>query len=177
MRKPAQYRMAMNEIAESNFNSRLAAACQNCAASCCKKGLLFLPAHEHARISDWLHANGRSELSEFLSRAKPHEGFFLYDQQERCQFLDEQNLCRLHPIGIKPTECFWWPFHVYSEGEALAIRLSTSCCDGYKEFRAGLPFLDIIEEQAKQIGLTLIRAFRKVYSGSYNTTFVKELDG
>jgi hypothetical protein len=166
----------VNEIVNNDFNTELAKSCQACQASCCRKGLLFLPTQEYRNIVNWLENKSPGELNEFQGRAVEHEGFYLYDQREVCQFLDDQNLCRLHLQGVKPTECFWWPFHVYvNDANSLEIRLSTSCCDGYKHFRPNLPFISIIEEQARKFGADLIRAFRSVYKGSYDTKLVKNL--
>jgi Fe-S-cluster containining protein len=166
----------MNEIIDNDFNSELAKSCQACQASCCRKGSVFLPTKEYTNIVDWLGKNSPDELGEFQSRSIKYADFYLYDQREACQFLDDRNLCRLHLEGVKPTECFWWPFHVYvDEANRLEIRLSTSCCDGYKHFRPNLPFISIIEEQARKFGADLIRAFRKVYKGSYDTKLVKKL--
>jgi Fe-S-cluster containining protein len=143
----------MNTIAETDFNQKLAAACQSKCASCCCKGMIFLPENEFQAIKQWVSNKSPADLSEFEQRTKMFDGFRLYDQKDRCQFLDQGNLCRLHSQGVKPTECFWWPFHVYAASDkSLEIRLSTSCCDGYKYYTPNLPFLEIIESQAKTIG-------------------------
>jgi hypothetical protein len=51
------------------------------------------------------------------------------DQKDCCQFLSEKNLCRLHLEGVKSSECFWWPVHIYgTEPENLELRVATICC-------------------------------------------------
>lgn len=168
----------MNSIQTDQFNDKLAAACQACAAACCKKGKIFLPPQESAAIEAWIQRNNPAELAEFQMRQTAHDGFSLYDQQECCQFLDERNLCRLHTDGVKPAECFWWPFHVYAtEDQSLEVRLSTSCCDGYRYLSPATshPFIEKIIAQARQIGLGLIRRFRRVYAGSYEAIPVAKI--
>lgn len=167
----------MNAIEQSGFNQKLAGACQAKCAACCRKGKIFLPENEFQAIKQWAaKASTPAEISEFEGRTEAFDGFRLYDQKDSCQFLDRNNLCRLHTQGVKPTECFWWPFHVYTAATgALEIRLSTSCCDGYKFFTPGLPFLDIVESQARAIGFAAIRKFRNKYPGSYDSKTVREI--
>lgn len=167
----------MNELGASSFNDLLAAACRTAGANCCKLGRLFLPQEERRQIEAWLAARSREQLGEFQRRCVPHEGFHLYDQQQRCQFLDGQNLCRLQAAGLKPTECFWWPFHVYvNEQDRLEIRLATSCCGGHRHCEPGLPFVAQVEAQAKRLGAGLIRRFRQAYPGSYQTVLIKLIE-
>ena len=117
------------------------------------------------------------DLAEFETRCEKHDGFSLYDQQDSCQFLDKNNLCRLHDAGVKPSECYWWPYHVYEEKDgSLSIRLSTSCCEGYKSVGSGVAFIATVENQARSIGGSLLRKFRQTYHGSYQTTHAATLD-
>jgi len=167
----------VNELGASGFNDLLAKACQAAGASCCKLGRLFLPLEEWRQIEAWLAARSADELSEFRRRSVAGDGFFLYDQQKRCQFLDERNLCRLQAAGLKPSECFWWPFHVYvDEQDRLEIRLATSCCGGHRHYVAGQPFVAQVEAQARRLGADLIRRFRRAYPGSYQTVPVKLIE-
>jgi len=77
---------------------------------------------------------------------------------------------------VKPSECFWWPFHVFTAAAGgLEIRMSTTCCEGYRHYTPGLPFLEIIAAQAKAIGHARLRAFRAVYPGSDQLMVVKQL--
>jgi len=160
----------MNTLAATETNERLAAACQECSAACCRKGKLFLPEREYLAIRRYLAEFSQADIDEFDARCTKQDGFRLYDQQTKCQFLDEMNLCRLHTKGVKPSECFWWPFHVYAAADGeLEIRLSTSCCDGFKAVSDPLPFTNQIALQAGEIGFDLLRTFRKFYAGSYGT--------
>jgi len=166
----------MNPLRDDAFNQQLACACQATRAACCRKGLLFLPLPEYHRIRHWLARNEPAGLAEFEARCQPHEGFFLYDQKDSCQFLDGRALCRLHEAGVKPSECFWWPFHVYCAADGrLEIRLSTSCCQGHQYFQPGLPFVALVEAQARDLGGAVIREFRRHYAGSYDTILVKQI--
>jgi hypothetical protein len=171
------YQTAVNELGASAFNALLAAACQAAGAPCCKRGRLFLPLAEWRQIAAWLAARSADELDQFRRRCAASEGFFLYDQQPRCQFLDDGNLCRLQAAGLKPSECFWWPFHVYvDEQDRLEIRLATSCCGGHRHYEPGLPFVAQVEAQAKRLGADLIRRFRRAYPGHYQTMLVKLIE-
>lgn len=154
-------------------NEQLAAACQKCDAACCKKGQIFLPRDEYARIRLHVQALGSDETSEFDSRITDHGLFFLYDQRSGCQFLDSGNLCRLHDIGIKPTECFWWPYHVFtSKAGALEVRLSTTCCDAHNLHLPDSPYPGLVADGAERIGFDVIRAFREAYGGNAGTKLV-----
>ena len=158
-------------------NDQLAAACQKCGAACCKKGQIFLPRDEYARIRLYAQASGPDETAEFDSRITDYGLFFLYDQGSGCQFLDSGNLCRLHDIGIKPTECFWWPYHVFaSEAGELEVRLSTNCCDAHETHGPESPYPGLIAEGADQIGFDVIRAFRQAYGGSSGTKLVGRIE-
>jgi hypothetical protein len=165
---------AVNELGADGFNALLAAACQAAGARCCQAGRLFLPLEEFRQIEAWLAARPALELAEFRRRCVPGEGFLLYDQQQGCQFLDGRNLCRLQAVGLKPAECFWWPFHVYlNEQDRLEIRLATTCCAGHRHCQAGLPFVAQVEAQARRLGAGLFRRFRRAYPGKYQTVLVK----
>jgi hypothetical protein len=167
----------MNELSASDFNDLLATACRAAGASCCKLGRLFLPLEECRQIEAWLAASSADELDEFRRRCAPHEGFHLYAQENRCQFLDDQCLCRLHSVGLKPSECFWWPFHVYvNQQDQLEIRLAASCCASRLHCQPGLPFVGQVEAQVRRLGTDLIRRFRRVYPGSYQTVLVKLIE-
>lgn len=152
-----------------DFNDRLASACQATCSSCCKKGKIFLPEVQYQAIRKWVATNSPGELDEFESRTEAFDGFRLYDQMDICQFLDKQNLCRLHNHGVKPRECFWWPLHVYTtESSDLEIRVSSSCCDGYLHIQPDTPYVDGVIDEVKVLGSELIRNFRGVYPGSYS---------
>jgi hypothetical protein len=164
----------MSSPAENQINEKLAQACQATCSSCCKKGKIFLPDAQYLAIRDWVQKNSPGEIEEFESRSEKFDGFYLYDQQDICQFLDERDLCRLHTQGVKPRECFWWPLHVYTgEGDNLDIRVSTSCCTAYQNLSADSPYVDSIERESKQLGDSLIRRFRNVYPGSYSGISLK----
>lgn len=153
---------------EGNFNDRLASACQATCSSCCKKGKIFLPEDQYQAIRSWVATNSPGELQQFESRTEAFDGFRLYDQQDICQFLDRQDLCRLHNQGVKPRECFWWPLHVYTTGsEGLEIRVSNSCCEGYKHITPDSPYVEGVIDEVKALGAELIGKFRDVYPGSY----------
>jgi len=152
-------------------NDQLATACQKCGSACCKKGQIFLPRDEYRQIRLHAQALGPAAVAEFDSRISDHGLFYLYDQKQGCQFLDSGNLCRLHDIGIKPTECFWWPYHVFAAGpDALEVRLSISCCDAHKTHTPDSSYPALIVEEADQIGFDVIRAFRRAYAGTSTDT-------
>lgn len=166
----------MNPLRAAPFNRRLAEACQAAGAACCCKGLLFLPEPEYHAITMWIGARDPAQQTEFESRTEAHGGFRLYHQRDRCQFLDHARRCRLHEAGVKPTECFWWPYHVYTDAEGgLEIRVCTSCCEGHRQGPADADVARTIELQARAIGLDVLRAFRRVYAGSYATRFVVKI--
>jgi len=159
---------------EANLN--LANACIACKSSCCKKGLLFLLPEEKEQIENWILANNPGWHERFLANLKEEQNFFLFDQEDSCMFLDTQNLCRLHEDGVKPQECFVWPLHIY-EGDLgnPQIRVSTTCCEGYKFITSDNPGIEACEFYANQIGHDRLSRFREVYKGSYGNKFVKEL--
>jgi hypothetical protein len=159
----------MNAALTNQINNNLASACQATCSSCCKKGKIFLPDQQFQAIRHWVLENSPSELGEFDARSEKFDGFYLYDQQDICQFLDKEDLCRLHTEGVKPRECFWWPLHVYKgEKENLEIRASTSCCTAFQHLPGDSPYVDVVEEESRQLGDSLIRKFRDVYPGSYS---------
>lgn len=160
------------------INDKLAQACQATCSSCCKKGKIFLPDAEYQAISDWVRENSPGELEEFEKRSEKFDGFYLYDQQECCQFLDGANLCRLHTQGVKPRECFWWPLHVYAgEKGELDIRVSTSCCLAYQHIDAESPAVDALEAESRKLGGALIERFRAEYPGSYSGVSLRKFEG
>ena len=160
----------------NSINSSVATACQLTEASCCKTGLLFLPEQEYQAIVQWLAGNSASELGEFESRCVMYEGFYLYDQKDGCQFLTETNLCRLHPEGVKPSECFWWPLHIYgTEPENLEFCVATRCCTACEYIDANSCLLDDITKRSHELGTDVICRFRRVYSGSYEKRFLRKL--
>ena len=153
-----------------DFNLRLASACQNCGAACCKRGKIFLPREEYDRIRLHAASLGPGEEAEFVDRTTDNGSYFLYDQKDGCQFLDAKNLCRLHAKGVKPSECFWWPYHVFpAESGGLEIRLFTGCCDAHKEHHSGTVYPKLIEVAANRIGFDVIREFRRNYAGTCDT--------
>lgn len=157
-------------------NDKLAAACMACASSCCKKGLLFLLPEEKEQMEKWVKLNRPDWSERFAKNLRQEEGFYLFDQEDSCMFLDEKNLCLLHNNGVKPQECFVWPLHVYlgSMG-APEIRVSTTCCEGYKFVTKESPSVKACEDYAARVGHDRLSRFRELYGGSYGNTLVKEL--
>lgn len=160
---------------ESDENNHLASACRGANTWCCKDGYVFLLRQEYEAIVQYLV--GKSEVrKEFDSRISDQGDFLLYDQKTRCQFLNEEESCELHSLGIKPTECFWWPAHVYmtDDGE-LEIRVS-ECCSGCKFISKDSDHLKIVEQQARAIGLPLLRRFRIAHSYEVNYKVSKTIE-
>jgi len=140
--------------------------------------MIFLPENQYQALRLWVVEKAPVDLPELEARTTTFAEFRMYDQKDRCQFLDGRNHCRLHAEGVKPDECFWWPFHVFSAADGgLEIRMSTTCCDGFRYYTPGLPFLDQIESQAKRIGYARLRAFRGVFPGSDQLKVIKKLAG
>ena len=161
------------------FNKGLAGACKACESACCKKGKIFLSPEEEARLARHAASLGPAAQEAYEGRLEAREGFSLYDQRDRCQFLTADNLCSLHALGIKPNECFWWPYHVYVDSNgAPVIELSTTCCDAWKlhDLGAAAGFLEAIDDQVNALGVDVIRAFRKAYDGSYGRTPVRPVN-
>jgi Fe-S-cluster containining protein len=151
----------------SSDNGAIAQTCQESNAACCRKGKLFIPESEYTHIANWILNNSPDELKEFQSRLEVFDGFYLYDQQDTCQFLDRHALCRLHTSHVKPSECFWWPLHVYkSDTGELEIKAANYCCLAAVEITKETHHVDLMEKQARHIGLHLITAFRNVYPGA-----------
>jgi hypothetical protein len=155
-------------------NDLLAAECQKACSACCKKGKIFIPAAEHAAIKRWLAKNSPGDLKEFSMRSDERGSFFLYDQKDRCQFLDASELCRLHREGIKPRECFWWPLHAYvGDSQTVEIRVSTSCCPAYLQINDASPCLDSVEADIRTLGFDIVHEFRQIYPGSYSGVLLR----
>lgn len=151
----------------NEINDQLAHACQTREAACCCKGKVFLPKDELFEIQKWLTVNQADMLPDFESRLEHYETFSLYDQKERCQFLDNDNLCVLHESKTKPTECYWWPLHVYQgQDESLDIRVSTTCCDAYKHIPSDSSLVDDVEAGVERLGKEIFFDFRKAFPGT-----------
>ncbi len=160
---------------KSNDNDRLASSCREANTWCCKDGYVFLPRQEYQAIIEYLAGNSEA-LREFSSRISDHGDFLLYDQRTRCQFLNKDELCELHTLGIKPTECFWWPAHVYITNDGdLEIRVS-ECCSGCKFIASDSHHLKKVEKQAKAIGLALLKRFRIAHSYEVNYKVAKRIE-
>jgi hypothetical protein len=153
-------------------NDALAIACQKCGSACCKKGQIFLPREEYERIRTHVLTLGSMQVEEFEARTTDHGLFFLYDQKNGCQFLDEHDLCRLHNEGVKPSECFWWPYHIYAGDHPaeLELRVFMDCCDGHELDEPDSAYHQAIIERASRIGFDVIRKFRETYCGGDGTT-------
>jgi len=160
----------MNKL-DNTFNANIAKSCISSCSSCCKKGKLFLPKVEYERMRAWLITNSPEELEAFEERIEKHDGYYIYDQKKSCGFLDEKDLCRLHVDGVKPTECFAWPFHVYlDEKQALEIRYSDTCCNAYHEIETRRhESIRYARQLLADYDEDLIRSFRNVYNGSYGS--------
>lgn len=169
--------MKPTEVLFEDANNKLASACQACSASCCKKGLLFMLPEEKRQIDDWILENSPNELEPFHSKLEDCGNFYLFDQEDSCQFLDERNLCRLHDDGVKPTECFIWPAHLYvgNLGD-LEVRVSDSCCEGFKFISSTHTVIDSVENLAHHAGYERILDFRRKYAGSYRHLPTRVID-
>jgi Fe-S-cluster containining protein len=157
----------MVEKKESTDNTLLASSCEKEQAACCKDGHVFLPKSEYLAIIEYLAS--RSEgLREFISRITDRGDFLLYNQKTRCQFLQSDERCELHHLGIKPSECFWWPAHVYLvEDDSLEIRVA-ECCSGCSLIQPDSSHVKKVAEQARVIGLPVLREFRRAHSYGKN---------
>ena len=159
------------------FNQILAASCQGCHAACCKKGKVFLPRTEHERICKFLEKNDPAGRQIYQDRVEDHGSFLLYDQLDRCQFLDERELCRLHGLGLKPSECFWWPYHVFADPDGeLEVRVSSRCCDAYKAHGPDSPYPELIARKVAELGPAVFAAFRREFPGADQTRLVARID-
>lgn len=148
-----------------------------CQSSCCKKGLLFLLPEEKNQIENWLRINQPEWFEHFSENLKSEEGFYLFDQEDSCMFLDKNNLCLLHNDGVKPKECFVWPLHIYLGNMGNPeIRVSTTCCEGYKFVTKDSPSVRACEDYASDIGHDRLSRFREIYGGSYGNTLLKEIN-
>ncbi len=153
----------MATIKESADNSLLASSCEAGHSACCKDGYIFLPKKEFETVLQYL-ATQPKNLKEFRSRVTDFGNFLLYNQKTRCQFLLADERCELHPLGIKPTECFWWPAHVYlADDGTLEIRVA-NCCSGCGLIQPNSPHVEKVAEQARTIGLPIITEFRRTHS-------------
>lgn len=157
-------------MSAEEVNRVLATACQKCGSACCKKGQIFLPREEYERIRQYALELGSAEVDEFDARITDHGLFFLYDQRNGCQFLSAGNLCRLHTLGLKPSECFWWPYHIFAGEEDLELRVFTECCAGHEAAQPDSAYSQLVEEAAGRIGFDVIRKFREAYSGGAGAT-------
>ncbi len=158
-------------------NQNLAHACQNCQSSCCKKGLLFMLPEEVGQVKRWIVANKPEVMERFVSLLQNHGDFWLFDQEEACMFLDAKDLCQLHMSGAKPKECYIWPLHIYlSNLGQPEIKVSTTCCDGYKFISQDHPSMEATRNFARDIGYSRLARFRSIYAGSYGSKLIEFLD-
>jgi len=156
-------------------NEGLAIDCRATKSSCCYKGMVFLPNEEYEKIFKYIEANSKEDMQEFVNRCKKYDGFYLYDQQGKCQFLDDIGCgsCRLHDKGVKPTECFWWPLHVYkTKASNLEIRVG-SCCSGCT-YVEDIQVKKVVSD-LEWIGYDRIMKFREVYSCGEKYRVIKKL--
>jgi len=147
----------------SKNNKNLAKSCRETKSSCCYKGLIFLPDEEYFKILEYTQLNLEEHAEEFMARCKKYDGFYLYDQKSKCQFLDEigSGSCRLHDKGVKPSECFWWPLHVYvGDEDELEIKVS-NCCSGC--LLINKDDVQKIKKDAERIGYDLFAKLRQVH--------------
>lgn len=109
-----------------SWEQRFMSKCFEHEVACCRKGKLFLTPDEVSNIRDYI-GNDAAQLQEFNRRLKSYDTFSIYDQESRCQFLDDRWLCKLHTPGKKPAECFWWPIHAYvNDADEIELRITTS---------------------------------------------------
>lgn len=172
------------ESRDTSFDHCLAHACQAANSACCCKGRIFLPDNETEAIRGWLKARPEVEQANFeRCLDDDHDGFALLDQENRCQFLDDRNLCRLHNEGVKPSECFWWPMHVYvNRQDQLEVRVSETCCEAFNCLNGGQSNegaelqVEKLAARVREIGPDVVRRFRKAYQGSYENRPVRVLE-
>lgn len=141
-------------------------------------GKIFLHPVEYERIVRYLSENEmQGDLDEWKSRCELKDGYYLYDQKNACQFLDKNNLCRMHFTGVKPSECFWWPLHVFwNQEEGYTLKAGTYCCDGCKFVTPDSKHAEMVESQAKHLGLDLIKKFRMSYPGRTDCRTIKTIN-
>lgn len=109
-------------------------ACHAC-GSCCHGWQIFLGKDEHERIAR--HA-------EALGVADPIVGGMLRQVDDRCVFLGEDRLCRIHArfgAAEKPLVCQIYPRRRVSTEDALRVGADPSCSSTWRSFRDG-PLLD-----------------------------------
>jgi Fe-S-cluster containining protein len=153
-------------------NQQIGAACRSQDAACCKQGKIFLPEGQYRTIIRWIALSGgdtpfdrAAALTEFEERCDHRDGYVLYNQQDRCQFLGEDNRCGLYGTGARPLECLWWPLHVYAgDGGQLEIRSASWCCTAAAAATQDV-HVDLVAEDAEITGHDLIRRYRAVYPG------------
>jgi hypothetical protein len=149
-------------------NRPVGAACQSADAACCRQGKIFLPEGQYRAIVRYLtvHLADAGAVAEFTGRCERHDGFWLYDQRDRCQFLAADSTCGLFGTGVRPLECLWWPLHVYPGPDGrLGVNAATWCCTAGAAAAGGGMHADLVEDSAGETGHALIRAFRQVYPG------------
>lgn len=146
----------------SSDNENIAKSCQQTMAACCCRGHIFIPNEEYAEIVEHLNEKSPQEIEEFKSRCLEREGYYLYDQKSKCQFLDDNYLCRLHESQVKPKECYWWPLHVYLDTNGdLEIRVA-NCCSACLHTHPS--HIEKIKNDVEIIGVDLIKKFRSEHS-------------
>ncbi len=165
----------------ATIDTRLCAACTATGAACCKSGHVFLTLEEHARLEEHCAEAREASFGEaFHRRITMDTDFALLDQGDGCLFLDADNGCTLHAIGLKPQECHWWPLHVYRQaddtGERMSVCLSDYCCDGIRNVAEAQAFLP--RYLARMIErLPALRRFRSIFPGSTPRRLVCKIGG
>ena len=153
---------------KSHENEKLADECISSCSQCCYKGKVLLFPEEFNSIKEHLEENSEKQLEEFHSNCESHDGFYLLRQNNKCQFLDERNLCTLHDLDLKPAECFWWPAHFYSDEEQnLEIRLADYCCNSFKSIKATSEHITKMKQSLTKEKVRIIKKFREIYNGNY----------
>lgn len=128
-------------------------------------------------MRDYLAATHPKAVVEFDARCEDHGNFQIYEQAPGCQFLDEHNLCTLHGIGLKPAECFWWPYHVYAnKHDELEVRVSSGCCNAFQFHEPSSGYADMVVNEAREIGYDVLRAFREAFPGRCPSLLVQQIE-
>ena len=149
-------------------NINLANECINSCSQCCFKGKVLLFPDEYESIKKHLSKTSESNLKEFLSNCENFEEFYLLNQNQRCQFLNNRNLCTLHDLGLKPSECFWWPAHFYvTTGDTLEILLADYCCQSFKQINEQSEHIQNMNNFLTEEKALIIKKFRKIYDGNF----------